>query len=174
MEDTFDACWKCGTSQDGVPAEHFEPESDDPTVPDLGPDAEPLDVGPDQAEFPPIDDLVTIATYDLPAKADIERQVLEEEGIQTFLADDNIVAMNWFLANAVGGAKLKVAASNAPRAIEILESYRKEDAGPVNDEPAAEITFACEFCGCEITVPGERRGLVEVCPLCGEYVDVPE
>ncbi len=29
IEDSFDACWKCGTGQDGVPAEHFQPESDD-------------------------------------------------------------------------------------------------------------------------------------------------
>jgi membrane protease YdiL (CAAX protease family) len=36
-----------------------------------------------------------------------------------------------------------------------------------------EITFACQECGKDITMPGERRGHVEVCPHCDAYVDVP-
>ena len=103
-EDSFDACWKCGTGQDGVPAEDFQPEPDDSSVPDPGPEAEAAEIAPAQAEGAVVDELVTIATYDLPAIAEIERHVLEEEGIQTFLADDNLVAMNWLLSNAIGGA----------------------------------------------------------------------
>ncbi len=40
-------------------------------------------------------------------------------------------------------------------------------------EPVADITFACQECGRSITFPGERRGRVEECPECGNYVDVP-
>jgi membrane protease YdiL (CAAX protease family) len=36
------------------------------------------------------------------------------------------------------------------------------------------ITFACQECGKNITMPAERRGHVEICPLCGEYADVPD
>ena len=37
-----------------------------------------------------------------------------------------------------------------------------------------EIVFACQECGEQITFPGDRRGHVGICPLCGEYVDVPD
>ena len=67
-----------------------------------------------------------------------------------------------------------MAASSAPRAIEILEAYRASNSEPHHDDGEHQITFACEECGEPITVPGERRGRVEICPLCGEYVDVPE
>ena len=40
-------------------------------------------------------------------------------------------------------------------------------------EPLAEVTFACQECGRSITFPGGRRGHVEACPECGNYVDVP-
>jgi hypothetical protein len=171
IEDGFDACWKCGTGQDGEPAEDFQPEPDDSSVP--GPEPEPSEPAPAEVEAAAVDELVTIATYDFPAIAEIERSVLDEEDIPAFLADDNLVATNWLLSNAVGGAKLRVAASNVPRAVEILDAYRASHSGPKNDDERP-ITFACEECGEQITVPGDRRGHVEVCPLCNEYVDVPE
>ena len=37
-----------------------------------------------------------------------------------------------------------------------------------------DVTFVCEDCGSRITLPGERRGRVEICPSCGSYVDVPD
>jgi membrane protease YdiL (CAAX protease family) len=43
------------------------------------------------------------------------------------------------------------------------------------EEPAErEIAFACQACGKPITFPADRGGHVEVCPLCGDYVDVPD
>jgi hypothetical protein len=174
IEDSFDACWKCGTCQDGAPAEDFQPVADDPSVPDPGPGAETPECAPAGAEAASVDDLVTIATYDLPTKAAVERLALEEEGIPTFLDDDNLVAMDWLLSNAIGGVKLKVAAANAPRAMEILEVCRAASTRPRTAGCEREITFACEECGGQITFPGERRGRVEVCPRCGRYVDVPE
>ena len=53
-----------------------------------------------------MENLVTIATFDSPAEAEVARLALEEHGIRAFLADDNLVGMNWLLSNAVGGAKL--------------------------------------------------------------------
>lgn len=40
LEDTFDVCWNCGTTQSGTPCPAFEPEPDDPSVPDPGPEPE--------------------------------------------------------------------------------------------------------------------------------------
>lgn len=36
-----------------------------------------------------------------------------------------------------------------------------------------DIAFACHECGKAIAFPGERRGHVETCPHCSNYVDVP-
>ena len=42
------------------------------------------------------------------------------------------------------------------------------------EEPAEpNIAFACQACGQPITFPADRGGHVEVCPVCGEYVNVP-
>jgi membrane protease YdiL (CAAX protease family) len=41
------------------------------------------------------------------------------------------------------------------------------------NEPVADVTFDCQECGRSITFPGERRGHVEECPECHNYVDVP-
>ena len=78
--------------------------------------------------------LVTVATFDFRAEAEVAKLFLEEQGIQAFLADDNLVGMDWFLSNAVGGVKLQVAASDVDRARDILEQieHRRRDAGRIS------------------------------------------
>lgn len=65
-------------------------------------------------------DLVTLKTYTYPYEMAIVRSLLESEGIQTFAMDEVISQVNPFLANAVGGVKLQVAAEDASRAMEIM------------------------------------------------------
>jgi hypothetical protein len=50
----------------------------------------------------------TIATYLFSWEAEIARGLLESEGIQATLADENIVRMDWSHALAVGGVRLRV------------------------------------------------------------------
>jgi membrane protease YdiL (CAAX protease family) len=172
IEDTFDACWWCGTGRDGtIAAEDFQQEPDDPSVPDPGPEPEYLEIDTD---FDDLDKLVTIATYNTPSQAEVARLILEEEGIKTFLADDNLVGMNWFLSNAVGGAKLQVAASEAERAKDILKTAQPASAKTDPDITGVSIAFLCQNCRKIIDFTPERHGCVEVCPNCGKYVDVPE
>ena len=120
-----------------------------------------------------MDKLATVATYSFPAEAEAARLLLESQGIRAFLADDNLVGMNWLVSNAVGGVKLQVAETDAKRAVEILECD-KTSALPADDCVVEEdIHFACSECGKRISFPAARRGHVEDCPRCGEYVDVP-
>ena len=53
-------------------------------------------------------DLVTVARFDIPAKAHMARNALEDAGIRSVLQDEQLVAMDYLLNLAVGGIKLQV------------------------------------------------------------------
>lgn len=64
--------------------------------------------------------MVTIRQFrDLP-EALLAKGSLESAGIACELVDDNIVRMDWFWSNGVGGVKLQVSAEEADSANEIL------------------------------------------------------
>jgi hypothetical protein len=66
--------------------------------------------------------LVTIAAFrDLP-EALLARGTLESAGIPCYLANENIVRLDWLLANTVGGVRLQVRAADAELAAEVLGS----------------------------------------------------
>jgi len=64
--------------------------------------------------------LVTIRKFrDLP-EALLAKGSLESAGIESFLGDENMVRMDWFISNLLGGIKLKVKPEDAEAANEIL------------------------------------------------------
>ena len=66
------------------------------------------------------EELVTLWVYrDLP-EALLAKGKLESEGIECFLDDENMVRMDWFWSNAVGGIKLRVEKGDAEAAWEVL------------------------------------------------------
>jgi hypothetical protein len=66
--------------------------------------------------------LVTIASYrDLP-EALLAKGTLESAGIPCYLANENIVRLDWLLANSVGGIRLQVRPADAGLATEVLGS----------------------------------------------------
>lgn len=67
-----------------------------------------------------IDNFVTLRQFrDLP-EALLAKGSLESAGIEALLADDNLIRLDWFYSNLVGGIKLKVRAEDAEAANEIL------------------------------------------------------
>jgi len=65
--------------------------------------------------------LVTIRQFrDLP-EALLAKGSLESAGIQCFLRDDNLVRLDWFISNFVGGVKLCVNPEDAETARQLLE-----------------------------------------------------
>jgi len=80
------------------------------------------------------DDLVTVATYGLPAQAAIARNALEAGGVESVVADAEIVAMDWLLAPAVGGVKVQVRASDAERAVALIRQLEIGDGKVVIEE----------------------------------------
>jgi predicted RNA-binding Zn-ribbon protein involved in translation (DUF1610 family) len=92
------------------------------------------------------DELVTVSTYrDLP-EALIAQGKLHALGIPCFLADENIVRMDWFWSNLIGGVKLQVAPEDHDAATEALDqeipsSFTAEEVGEEYQQPA------CPKCG---------------------------
>jgi len=71
-------------------------------------------------------DLVSIRRFrDLP-EAQLARGSLESSGIECFLTDDNMVRLDWFISNLLGGVKLSVSREDADAAAAVLDEPTPE------------------------------------------------
>lgn len=75
---------------------------------------------------------ITLGRYSLPFEAHLDRSRLESEGIDTFVADEHTVNMQWMLSNAIGGVRLQVQEDDLYRARQILAEDRS---GLIDDVP---------------------------------------
>ncbi len=82
-------------------------------------------------------DFVLLNAYPNYVEAHIAKGVLEEQGISSWLKDENTVTIDPILTNAIGGIKLMVSKENAQKAWEILDTLRK----------AQKETVICPKCG---------------------------
>lgn len=67
-----------------------------------------------------MNNIITIATYDNPLTANLMKAKLKDAGIESFLANENIIGIQPLYSNAVGGIKLQVLESDATDAMDIL------------------------------------------------------
>ncbi len=66
-------------------------------------------------------ELVTVRQFrDLP-EALLAKGSLESSGIECFLADENLVRLDWFISNFIGGIKLNVRAADVANALKLLD-----------------------------------------------------
>jgi len=72
--------------------------------------------------MPQTDEPVVVATFIGMDEAAVARGALQQEGIETFLANEHLVAIAWQLSQATGGIRLSVAAKDVERARRILDS----------------------------------------------------
>jgi hypothetical protein len=85
------------------------------------PDEFSSDSPPEPPQQMEMRELVTIRQFrDLP-EALLAKGSLESAGIECFLADDNLVRLDWFISNFIGGIKLNVRAADAPNAQKLLD-----------------------------------------------------
>lgn len=89
-------------------------------------DRRDLDFPDDEATAEPqpkleIQELVTVRQFrDLP-EALLAKGSLESAGIECFLADENLVRLDWFISNFIGGIKLNVRPTDEAVARKILD-----------------------------------------------------
>jgi len=85
------------------------------------PDDECPDATPERRQQMEVRELVTIRQFrDLP-EALLAKGSLESAGIECFLADENLVRLDWFISNFIGGIKLNVRAADAGNAQKLLD-----------------------------------------------------
>lgn len=105
--------------------------------------------------------LVQVGSYITVNDAEFARMLLESEGIEVFIADATIVAMDWLLGNAVGWIKVQVESANEERARALLEAWHQEvRARPPATETDSEAANCLE-CGKEMPLG------YSACPACG-------
>jgi hypothetical protein len=134
--------------------------------------------------------LVTIRRFrDLP-EAILAKGALDSAGIECFLADDEMVRMDWFISNVLEGIKLRVKPEDADVATEILEQPIPEqfDAGEEEDykQPrcpkcdSVKVTFRglnkpAAYASAWLNFPIPFRSKVWRCEACGsKWVEEPE
>jgi Putative prokaryotic signal transducing protein len=66
------------------------------------------------------------------SEAEVAKSILNSAGIESFLADENIVRLDWFYSNLVGGIKLLVRAEDADEAGKLLDDSHAQD---ISDSP---------------------------------------
>lgn len=69
---------------------------------------------------------VMVGRYFFLPDAQVAKSILDSAGIESFLADENLVRMDWLYANAVGGIKLLVRHEDAETARKLLEESSAE------------------------------------------------
>ena len=90
------------------------------------------------------DNFVTVRAFSMTWQADVAHATLEAQGIPAFVADANMVSMNWLYSNAIGGVRVQVPAEFAEQAIEILSSQVESIDVPAEEE---DDTVTCPRCG---------------------------
>ncbi|MGD0567885.1 MAG: DUF2007 domain-containing protein [Candidatus Sulfotelmatobacter sp.] len=79
------------------------------------------EAAPEPQQRMEVRELVTIRQFrDLP-EALLAKGSLESAGIECFLADENLVRLDWFISNFIGGIKLNVRAADAVNAQKLLD-----------------------------------------------------
>ncbi len=142
-----------------------------------------IEIAPPRGEdFVEFSETVTLRQFrDLP-EALLAKGSLESAGIQAYLVDDNMIRMDWFISNLLGGIKLKVRAEDAEAAREILnqpipEMLEVEGVGDFEqpkcplcqsldvgcDELNKGISYLTAYAG--VPIPVHQKGWV--CHSCG-------
>jgi len=124
------------------------------------------DDAPEPRQEMEVRELVTIRQFrDLP-EALLAKGSLESAGIQAYLVDDNMIRMDWFISNLLGGVKLKVQPEDADVANEILnqpipETLDVEGVGNFEQPKCPR----CQSLDVGLPIPVQKHGWT--CHACG-------
>ena len=106
-------------------------------------------------------EFVTVQSFDHRAQADLLVLLLHQCDIPARLADEHIVAMDWALANAIGGIKVQVPVAHESQAREVALRFKAESKLLGDQLSSANDEDYCLSCGKAMPVDQS------VCTHCG-------
>ncbi|CAH0538885.1 DUF2007 domain-containing protein [Vibrio marisflavi] len=130
--------------------------------------------------------MITVARFSFPHEAYIAKASLEAAGIDSFVADEHTINMQWLYSNAMGGVRLLVREVDLDSAVELLNTDFSESV--VYQESQLGIDH-CPNCGSDKLVPftqGKKPAFIVFillgfplffykhgyrCEQCGEFTE---
>ena len=110
------------------------------------------------------DELVTVATFDNAVAARLTFNHVREAGLLAVLLDENTVATDWLLSNAIGGIKIQVNSKDVTRARQLIDDHQRQseatdgEPAPLTDEMDGESLDALALVSGPDDVPSEEDG----------------
>lgn len=95
-------------------------------------------------------DLVKFKFYETALEANRDKQILAENEIQSFIANEQTIQSDWLLSQALGGIQLQVFADDFENAEKILRDYHENNTFSLEVEHTVEdpkFDFVCPKCG---------------------------
>lgn len=97
-----------------------------------------------------MNDLVKFKFYENAIEANRDKQILAENNIQSFIANEQTIQSDWLLSQALGGIQLQVFENDFENAGKILQEYNENDKTALEVEHTVEdpkFDFVCPKCG---------------------------
>ncbi|KPH13795.1 DUF2007 domain-containing protein [Chryseobacterium sp. ERMR1:04] len=95
-------------------------------------------------------ELVKFKFYETALEANRDKQILAENEINSFIANEQLIQSDWLLSQAVGGIQLQVFEEDVEKAKEILKDYSENEKVSLEVEhtiPDPKFDFVCPKCG---------------------------
>jgi hypothetical protein len=99
--------------------------------------------------------------YENSIEANYDRQILEENGVQSFIANEQTIQSDWLLSQALGGIQLHVFEDELEKAKEILDNFYKNEKIELEVEHTIsnpDFDFVCPKCGSNHIYRDEKLG----------------
>ncbi len=119
---------------------------------------------------------MTVARYETREEAQTDAELLAEHGLRPRIVGEETGPANVEGPARVPPIELQVSeqvAFAAGQMLHALDPPEQEDQTE-RDVSKEDVVFRCEECGAMLQFPADRRGKVDVCRHCGDYVDVPK
>lgn len=95
-------------------------------------------------------ELVKFKFYETALEANRDKQILAENDINSFIANEQLIQSDWLLSQAVGGIQLQVFEEDVEKAKEILKDYSENEKVALEVEHTIadpKFDFVCPKCG---------------------------
>lgn len=95
-------------------------------------------------------ELVRFKFYENALAANRDKQILADAGINSFIANEQLIQSDWLLSQAVGGIQLQVFDEDLEKAEKALQHYQENEQFSLEVEHTIEdpdYDFTCPKCG---------------------------